>query len=37
MTEKNKTLKKVLYNAAYAQCREWIRLDRARNVIADYN
>ena len=36
MTEKNKTLKQFLYNTASAQCREWIRLDRAGDVIADY-
>lgn len=36
MAEKNKTLKQFLYNTASAQCREWIRLDRAGDMLADY-
>ena len=36
MAEKNKTLKQFLYNTASDQCREWIRLDRTGDMLAEY-
>lgn len=36
MAGKNNALRQFLYNTASAQCREWIQLDRAGDMIADY-